>query len=291
MKVLILGGQGMLGHKLLQTFQTRFDTYATFHNASVRLPIMQDKMRMIVGVDARKIDTVINAFAQVRPDVVVNSIGIIKQLETARDPALSLEVNALFPHRLAELCRATSTRMIQISTDCVFSGERGFYSEEDIPDPVDLYGRTKLLGEVNEPHCLTIRTSIIGRDFMKNAGLLEWFINNRGKRVKGFAHAVFSGFTTQALSQILSDVIVDHSQLSGIYHVAAPPINKYTLLQRIRDAMDIDIDIDRETTVRINRSLNPARFIGATGIQLPDWDSMIVDLVADPTPYDQWRKK
>jgi dTDP-4-dehydrorhamnose reductase len=293
MKVLILGGQGMLGHKVFQTLSRRLETYASFRhindcwNNSV---IYSNFSHTINGVDVRHFDTVVSLLAKVQPDIVINCIGVIKQLEVGKDPVLSLELNALFPHRLAQLCQAARARLIHFSTDCVFSGNKGRYSESDRPDPVDLYGRTKLLGELNQPGCLTLRTSVIGRDLTKRVGLLEWFISNRNGRVKGFTRAIYTGLTTQALSEILYRVIVKLPELEGLYHVASQPISKYDLLWKINNQMNLNIEIVSEDNFTCDRSLLATRFMEKTGLVLPSWDEMVSELVVDPTPYDDWHK-
>jgi dTDP-4-dehydrorhamnose reductase len=242
-------------------------------------------------VDARQFETVVAALGQVRPDVVINCLGIIKQLKAAKDPIPSLEVNALFPHRLAELCAVGGARLLHFSTDCVFSGEKGAYTEEDRPDPVDLYGHSKLLGEVDRPGCVTLRTSIIGRDYLKNAGLIEWFLSQRNGHVRGFRRAIYSGLSTESLARIVAELIDRYPDLSGIYHVASRPINKYDLLCRLRDVADLSIEIEPDDTFTIDRSLSPERFLAATGLQIPSWDRMIAEIAADLAPYDQWRRE
>lgn len=284
----------MLGHKVFQVLSHRFDTYATFQDSNgqwTRLPMYQDRSRTIGGVNALDIDGVVRAIARVKPGVVINCIGIIKQVKEASDPLISLAVNSLFPHRLAELCVATGARMLHVSTDCVFSGRKGKYTEDDVPDAEDLYGRTKLLGEVNRPGCLTIRTSIIGRDFLKQTSLLEWFLSQQGDRVKGYENAIYSGLPTVVLSRIFGDIIADHPTLWGVYQVASERISKYELLMKIRDAMKLDIEIDPCDNPVCDRSLSAAKFATTTGYRIPGWDEMISELVADPTPYDDWREQ
>jgi dTDP-4-dehydrorhamnose reductase len=296
MKVLILGGEGMLGHKVYQVLSRRFGTYATFKDARglwTRYPMYANALpsHCFGGVDVMSFDNVIQVAGQVRPDVVINCVGIVKQLEEAHDPILTLQLNSLFPHRLAGLCAATGARMLHMSTDCVFSGRKGQYAEEDVPDPEDLYGRTKLLGEVNRPGCLTIRTSIFGRDFLKLSALLEWFLSQRGGRVKGYRHAIYTGFPTQVLARIMGDIIAGHPDLSGLYQIASQPISKYELLVRIRDAMKLDIEVEPYDDLPCDRSLSASRFVAATGYRIPGWDEMIAELAADPTPYDDWRRQ
>ncbi len=292
MKVLVIGGQGMLGHKMFQVLQTRHDTYATFRSKYglwQQLPFYEDDSRTLGGVDVFNFDTVINAMAVVKPDVVINCVGIIKQLDDASNPIMSLEINAVFPHRLAILCQISGARMITMSTDCVFSGKTGNYTEKDVPDAIDLYGRTKLLGELIKPNCLTIRTSIIGRDFFKSVGLLEWFLKNRGKTIKGYKKAVFSGLTTIELARLAVDLLEKHTTLSGLYHVASKPINKFDLLMKIKEKANLEVNIEPNEDVTIDRSLNTHRFLTETNQNIPTWDQMLEDLVAEMPIYDQWR--
>lgn len=294
-RILVLGGGGMLGHKVFQVLSPRFDMYATFRRgdgAWARFPMYQQAGRdhLLAGVDVLSFETVIRAFGQAKPNVVINCIGVIKQLKEAKDPIISVELNSLFPHRLADLCAATGTRLLHMSTDCVFSGRKGNYTETDIPDAEDLYGRTKLLGEVDRPGCLTMRTSIFGRDFVKNSALLEWFLSQRGKQVRGYTRAIFTGFPTQVLASIMGDVIEHYPDLSGLYQVASAPISKYELLVKIRDAMHLPIEIEPERDFYCDRGLDATRFITATGYHVPSWDEMVQELANDTTPYDMWKQ-
>ena len=295
MKVLVLGGEGMLGHKAFEVLSRRFDTAATFMDPRgpwrdfpqyVGLPAEQ----LLTGVDALRFETVVAALDQARPDAVVNCVGIIKQLKEASDAVLSITLNALLPHRLAGACAEVGARLVHVSTDCVFSGRKGGpYTEDDLPDPEDLYGRSKLLGEVDRPDCVTIRTSIFGRDFLKQSALLEWFLSNRGGRVRGYRNAVYSGFPTQVLARIIGDVLESHVGLNGLVQVASLPITKYDLLVMLREAMDLDIEIEPYDDPPCDRSLSAARFVAATGFTVPPWEAMVREVAADPTPYDEWR--
>jgi dTDP-4-dehydrorhamnose reductase len=292
MKVLILGGTGMLGHKLVQVLGYRCEVTATFRKCDGpwrRLPLFTETVQAVGGVDAADFETVRQVVERTRPEVVVNCIGVVKQLHTANDTVTTMQINALLPHRLADLCSAVGARLIHISTDCVFSGSVGGYRESDIPDAEDLYGRSKQLGEVIRPDCLSIRTSIIGREITKAVGLLEWFFGRQGRAVDGFTRAVFSGLTTLEFSRILAQVVSDHGDLAGLYHVASEPITKFDLLSRINHASDLGIDIEAVDEPAINRSLDGSRFVEATGIRVPSWDKMISDLATDPTPYDELR--
>jgi dTDP-4-dehydrorhamnose reductase len=291
-KVLILGGSGMLGHKLWQRLAPEFDTHATFRQAPHHYSAygMFDPARSIGHVSAEDFDSVVRALASVRPEVVVNSIGVIKQDATAKDPLKSISVNALFPHRLAHACRAANARLIHISTDCVFSGRSGNYKETDQSDAEDLYGRTKFLGEVDYENCMTIRTSMIGRELSGTHGLIEWFLSQRGQTVRGFKRAVFSGFTTTALADIIRDVISKHPKLNGVWHVAAEPINKFELLSLVKQAFKLDIEILPEDSFICDRSLDAERFRSETGWTPATWPQMIHQMAQDPTSYDNFRR-
>ena len=292
-RILILGGAGMLGHKLCQLYRREFDAWCTVRSMPHGPDGFEiwDKDRTIAGVDAVDFDSVARAIAEVQPAVVVNCIGIIKQLTAAKDPIASLSINSLFPHRLANLCRAAGARMIHISTDCVFSGRKGMYAEDDISDAEDLYGRTKYLGEVNYPGSLTIRTSIIGRELHSTSGLIDWFLSNRGGKVRGFRRAIYTGFTTQALAKIIADVIRNHFELSGVWQVSSEPIAKYDLLKLVNEIYRAGIEIEPDDAFYCDRSLNSARFRAAVNFQPPTWPEMITEMYHDPLPYDQWRKK
>jgi dTDP-4-dehydrorhamnose reductase len=295
-RILILGGEGMLGHKVFQVLNQRFETYATFQDNKglwTKLPIYEevDRRRVLSNVNALDFDSLVRAMAQVKPGLVINCIGIIKQLKEASDPIISLNLNSLLPHRLADLCATAGSRLFHLSTDCVFSGRKGNYTEDDTPDAQDLYGRTKLLGEVIRPNCLTIRTSIFGRDFFKQSALLEWFLSNRGGKVKGYKNAIYTGFPTQVLARIMGDIIADYPDLSGLYQIASQPISKYELLIKLREAMGLDIEIEPYNDPPSDRSLSATRFVSETAYRIPAWDEMLAVVATDPTPYDEWKKQ
>ena len=292
MRVLILGGGGMLGHKLVQGLSATLDTWATIRGsggAYARYGILPED-RLITGVDVLNLDSIVETMARVRPDAVVNCIGIIKQLATAHDPVLSLSVNSLLPHRLQRLCVAAGARLIHISTDCVFRGDRGMYTEDDPSDALDLYGRTKFLGETSGPGALTIRTSIIGREIATRSGLVEWFLAQRGGRIEGYRHAIFSGFTTQEITRIVRRVLTEFPDLHGTLQASSEPISKYDLLLLLKRAYGVDVEIEPSERLRLDRSLDSSRFRQRTGFVPPAWPAMVQELAGDPTPYDQWHR-
>jgi len=296
MRILILGGNGMLGHKLFQVLGVGHEVFASFRNPlglESLAPVYHDVAadNLICGVDASVPESVGETIESIRPEVVINCIGIIKQVSAANDSIQSITVNALFPHQLAQCCRSVNARLIHFSTDCVFSGRKGSYVEEDLCDTDTLYGRSKLLGELEEPGALTLRTSFIGRDFFKQVGLLEWFLSNHGGRVSGYRRVIYSGLTSLALARLVADLIRDLPALSGVYHVASEPISKYELLVRLARALELEIVVDPCDDPVCDRSLDANRFLTATGCRIPDWDTMIKDLAEDPTPYGPWKNK
>lgn len=230
--------------------------------------------QIIVGVDVEHHDSLVRAIAATRPDVVVNCVGLVKQLADANDPLRAVPINTILPHRLAALCQASGARLVHISTDCVFSGARGNYLESDVPDADDLYGRSKLLGEVDYPNAVTLRTSIIGHELSGQRSLVNWFLAQQGT-VKGYARAIFSGLPTVELASIVRDVVLPCPQLHGLYHVAAKPISKFDLLQLVAKTYHKDIEIIASDELVIDRSLNPARFRDATGYVAPEWPTLV----------------
>lgn len=292
-RLLIVGGGGMLGHKLWQMADSKVDTWATVRQVTPALRALGlgSPDRTIEHLDVRQPGSLEEALDRARPDAVVNCVGIIKQLAAAKDPVESITINSLHPHLLARACATRGVRLVHISTDCVFDGQRGRYTERDVPNATDLYGRSKALGEAIGPGALTVRTSIIGRELSGSSGLVEWFLSRRGGAADGFAQAVFSGFTTTALAGILLRILAEHASLEGLYHVAAAPIDKHALLHLLNDAYRAGVTITRRDEPRIDRSLDGTRFTAATGIEAPGWGAMIAELAADITPYDDLRQK
>lgn len=292
MRVLILGGTGMLGHKLVQYFHDRYEVYTTLRGRMKDYAHYQifDADRTLENVDAYLFDSMVDAISRTKPDVIINCIGIIKQLAAARDPIVSLTINSLLPHRLANICRTADIRLLHISTDCVFNGKASMYTEDSPSNAEDLYGRSKFLGEVSGENSLTLRTSIIGRELNSATGLVEWFLSNRGKRVKGFRQAIYNGLTTTVLAKVVQQLIDQHPNLSGLYQVSSESISKYDLLLLLREHYNVNVEIDPDDAFKIDRSLDSTRFWQVTGIKIPAWNEMIAEMAHDPTPYDSWNK-
>ncbi len=280
MRVLILGGDGMLGHRLFEHLRENHEVRVTLRRelaAYERYGLFGPK-NSYAGAEARDASRLLEVVADFRPEAVVNAIGIVKQRPAAEEVIPSLEINALLPHRLAVLCRAVGARLVHMSTDCVFSGRRGNYTEKDVSDAEDLYGKTKFLGEVHDPGCVTLRTSIIGLELSRKSGLIEWFLAQRGE-IRGFTRAVYTGLTTAEMSRIIERVLVEHPNLSGVWQVASEPINKHDLLVKFSKVLGRqDVSVKPDDSVQIDRSLSGVAFEKATDYHSPGWDEMLTEL-------------
>ncbi|HEY2463007.1 MAG TPA: SDR family oxidoreductase [Steroidobacteraceae bacterium] len=277
MRILVLGANGMLGHSVFRLLSNdpALEVIGTVRGErpSQRIAELPGK-RVLTGVDVEQSDPLIRVFATVRPQAVINCVGLVKQLDGAKDPLRAMPINALLPHRLAGLCQTTDARLIHISTDCVFSGKKGHYVETDLPDADDLYGRSKLLGEVDYPHAITLRTSIVGPEIAGNHGLLAWFLSQIGP-VKGFRRALFSGLSTVELATVIRDRVLPRADLRGLYHVASSPINKFELLRLFAAVYERRNEISPDDQLVIDRSLNGKRFEDATGYTAPPWPELV----------------
>jgi len=274
-RVLVMGGTGMLGHVAVGVLAEGAEVVASVRDPETAR--RYDLPAQLVAFDAAQ-DDVRALLQRVRPDAVLNAIGLVKQLPAGQSPRTAIRINSLFPHELAEASAQIGARLIHVSTDCVFSGELPAprrYTEDDVPDARDVYGRSKLLGEILEPPGLTLRTSIIGHELQRSSGLLEWVAGSDGETRSGFRRAHFSGFTTLELSRIIRRVLAQHPDLSGLWHVAAAPIDKYDLLLRLRDVLGVQAEIVPRDAPVINRALDPSRFEQATGYRPPSWDQML----------------
>lgn len=283
-KVLILGGTGMLGHALFVqlSLQDSLNVYAT-----VRSPkglsrwFSQDLLKKICAdVDANNFDSVTNIIASIQPDIVINCIGLVSESRIANDLLSVISINSLLPHRISLLCKEANIRMIHISTDGVFDGKKGGYTEKDKVNISDIYGMTKFLGEVSYPHCLTLRTSIIGHELIKKTGLVEWFLSQEEK-VRGYTKAIYSGLPTIELAEIISDYILPNDKLSGIYHVSSEPISKYDLFKLIADRYGKKIEIEPYDEPVIDRSLDSSIFCSVTGYIPPSWAELVNKMFLD----------
>ena len=282
MKILILGGSGMLGHRLWINLRKKHEVWVTVRGEQNPFPCVPEFPQEFIRcrVDGLMFEEITRAVASTQPDLVINCIGLIKQMgHIAKDPLFSILLNALLPHRISLICRAAKIRLIHISTDCVFSGKTGNYKEEDQSDAEDLYGRTKFLGEVYYPHCVTLRTSIIGMELKNRLGLIEWFLAQQST-IKGFCKAVYTGFTTDELSRIICDFVIPNRELHGLYHVSSQPISKYDLLELANRAFKKNLDIQPDEEFFCDRSLDSTRFRQLTDYQPPSWQDMLNEMAS-----------
>jgi dTDP-4-dehydrorhamnose reductase len=276
-RVLVLGASGMLGNTLFRFLasDTRYQVYGTVRDTRARDFLPQHlQTNLISGVDADRPNGMLQVFTETRPQIVINCIGVIKQHTSQQTPTGLLPINALFPHHLANVCALAGARLIHFSTDCVFSGSKGMYTESDTPDALDLYGQSKRMGEVTARHALTLRTSIIGHELTSKLGLVEWFLG-QSNEVKGYTNAIFSGLPTVEVARVLVKHILPDPSLNGIYHLASEPTSKYELLSLIREIYNHDIDIRASSAPAINRSLDASKFNKATGYSALPWRQMV----------------
>jgi len=291
-KILVLGVAGMLGHKVYQMLAPAFDVTGTikgdYSNIS-RFGFFRES-DIIPNVNAVSISVIEAIIERTTPDVVINCIGIVKSVSEAQDRLPNIWINSLFPHQLYEICTREKIRLIHISTDCVFSGRKGNYQENDVPDAEDIYGKTKYLGEVGGEGVLTIRTSLIGRELSTTNNLVEWFLSNQGGKVNGFTNAIFSGFPTLHFAQIMANIIAKQN-LSGVYHISSEPISKFKLLTLIRDRIGLDIEIEEYPDFYCDRSLDSTLYRNKTGFEPLSWEEMVDEFAHDARQYQQWRAK
>lgn len=291
-RVLVLGASGMLGHKLCHVLPEHgLEVLTTVRGRSDRLARFGHFFRhcfLVEGVDALDGERVEQVVRELRPAWIVNGVGIVKQLPEAEDRYLSVAVNSLLPHRLARVAAECGAHVVHFGTDCVFDGTRGLYRETDPSDAKDLYGRSKYLGETDErePAALTLRSSIVGQEIgAPKTGLIEWFLAQAGKSVKGFARAVYTGLTTREMARLVARLIVEQRRLVGTRQVASAPITKHDLLGLVRDAYGLPVEIVRDETFVCDRSLVMDRFRTEVGYAPPDWPTMIREMAAERHLY------
>ncbi len=278
--ILILGASGMLGSTLMKHFseQPNFNVYGTIRSRN-SLPNFKSNLRskLLSDINMDSVDSLISAFNEAKPNIVVNCVGLVKQLSSSENPLITLPINSILPHRLAEICSATNARLIHLSTDCVFSGTKGMYTELDTPDASDLYGLSKRLGEVAYDNTITLRTSIIGHELNGQRSLINWFLAQEGT-IKGFSKAIFSGLPTIEIARIIEKYIIPYPKLKGLYHVSAEPIDKFSLLKLVAKIYNKNIKIKEDNSLKIDRSLDSSLFRKETGYIPPSWPDLISEM-------------
>lgn len=276
-KILVIGATGMLGSCLMAEFSRRdnFDVFGTVrYTKEANLLDRKVQAKIIPNIDVEKIENLLSLFNAIKPDVAINCVGFLKKPENDNDIASHILLNALLPHKLAQVSQISSTRFIHISTDSVFSGKEGNYREADSAYPQDIYSQAKLLGEVNLPNCLTLRTSIIGHGLENHSSLIDWFLSQKGS-VKAWKNVIYSGLPTTELARILAEYIFPNDHLSGIYHLSSAPISKYDLLKMVAKVYRKRIKIIPDENVTLDRSLDSAKFSLETSYKPPCWEELI----------------
>ena len=270
----------MLGHQLWRSLQANHDVWITLRRPVTDFTSKRlfDPSKSIQVKDITDNNTIEQTLNQAQPEAVINCVGVIKQLDEAQNEIKCRKVNAEFPHQLAKKCKQLSSRLIHFSTDCVFNGTKGNYSEDDPPDAADLYGKTKQQGEVKESHCVTIRSSVIGHEIDSSLSLLGWFLSQKGKTIRGFTRAIYTGFTTIEMANIVEFILTQHQTLFGLWQVASEPISKFDLLKLCQSKLDWQGKIEPDDSFVCDRSLNGERFKLATGYEPPSWEKMITEL-------------
>ena len=288
MKVCVLGAGGLLGHMLVRKLGTKHQVFGTTRERkSSDLPLARfiAQQSWIDRVDATQFDSVATLFAKTKFDVVINCVGLIKQRENQVTDQMMFRINGDFPHQLSELANKHGSKLIQISTDCVFSGQRGNYSETDTPDPVDAYGESKFRGEICDSKNLTLRTSHIGRELSTRKSFIEWVLSNKGKEVKGFSKAIYSGLTTIELARVIERILAKHRDLTGLFNVSSDPISKLEIINKLNSLLGLQMSVVSDESVHVDRSLNSEKLKLATGITAQSWDQMLAAFSEDQQTY------
>ncbi len=288
MNILIVGATGMIGHRLWLGLSKDFEVHAILRRSVDSIPIKDriDLSRTYRIDDVQNKDALEKIIARCTPDLVINCVGVVKQLDLSKDYQTSIALNSLFPHQLSEICQKYNARMIQFSTDCVFKGDRGMYSDFDTPDATDIYGRTKTLGEIDyAEHVLTLRTSFIGREIFPHGSLITWFESQRGNTIQGFSKAIYSGLPTNTLVRIFKEKIIPAVHIHGIYNLSSAPIGKYQLLKLVKDLFKLDIVVENNARFKVDRSLDSTKLRNLLNIEIPCWENLVEDLLVDNEFY------
>lgn len=282
MKVLVIGATGMLGYSIFSNLSelSNLDVYGTVRSVNGVEHFFPSTDKLIPNVDVKDFATLEKAVLDTKPDVVINCIGLIKQHDVSKQHVEAIEINALLPHKIAQLCDSIQARLVHFSTDCVFDGKAGNYLESDLPNATDLYGKSKCLGEVDYGKHVTLRTSIIGHEIKSSVSLIDWFLSQEDS-VKGFSKAVFSGLPTVYVAKVLADYVLPNPSLSGLYQLSVDPIDKFSLISTVADVYNKQIEIEKFEDFVMDRSLNSTKFREETGFVAPSWDELVAIMHAD----------
>ena len=279
MKVLILGSDGMIGHKIAQALNDECELILSSRK-SISLDTIGVKRGKILFHDLIT-DNLDSMLKKIFPDLIINCAGITTRRGVKDNIQNTRLLNSDIPHKLDSWANLNSKKLIHFSTDCVFSGSRGNYLDNDISDANDTYGKTKAAGEVNSFNTLTIRCSMIGRELYNFTELFEWLVKNKNKNIDGYSKVFYSGITTVRMGKIISKIIKEDINLTGIYNISSIPISKFDLLHKLSNAFGLNVDITENKNINSNKVLNSKKFAEITGIKTPDWDDLISEFVED----------
>ena len=279
MKILILGADGMIGHKIAHSLYQDFDLILTSRK---KISIES------IGVNSGKFiyhdflnNMTYDLLNKIMPDVVINCVGITTRRGIKDSYNNTILLNSKLPHSLDSWVKSNSKKLIHFSTDCVFSGTKGNYLDNDIPDANDLYGETKSAGEIDSGNTLNIRCSMIGRELFNFTELFEWLNMNKNKKIEGFSNVIYSGITTVRMGKIIHYILKHKLNLSGIYNISSVPISKYDLLVKLSNAFSLNVQIEENTDNKSNKVLISKKFTEITGIYPPNWDDLISEFKGD----------
>jgi len=282
MRIVVLGASGMLGSTAFNVFNDYgYEVYGTVRSRAASERLRAKRTSIIEGVTAENMESINEVFARVKPDVAINCMGIVKQDSNAQSIERVLPVNSIFPHRLASACKFGGIRMIHISTDCVFSGQRGNYSEEDIKDACDLYGISKGLGEVDDASgpALTLRTSVVGHELNSSRSLIDWFLaNQKSSEVQGYENVFYNGLSTVEVCKVVRMLAEKSEWRSGLLNLSGERISKGSLLRIVNEVYESGIQIQSVAEPVLNRTLDSSKFRELYGYSPPSWHEQIAEL-------------
>jgi dTDP-4-dehydrorhamnose reductase len=278
-RVMVLGASGMLGHCVATYLSEGALVFGGVRKRYRYLPFFKGVVQ-VPGCDVQNLQGIEDILLDINPHVIINCLGVVKQ--RVSNQIEMVLANAIFPHWLLGFCHThlQETRIIHISTDCVFAGDKGNYTETDLPDAVDDYGMSKISGElVGNANVLTLRTSFIGPELdERRQGLMEWARSMKGTTVGGFAKAYFSGLTTLEFAKVIGLLVHDYPTLYGLYHVSGPAISKLDLVALISRVWNLKLTIIPVDDPVVDRSLDGSRFRDEIMWGVPSWLDMLNEL-------------
>ena len=276
-KILVIGASGLIGNAIFhECLNFKYDVYGTIKRKNKKYFFKKNSNKIFSNIRIENDKEIVKIIKKIKPNIVINCAAVVKKYIDLYSIKKIFEINSKFPKKLEHLTSMYNFKLIHISTDCVFDGKHGNYSEDDIPNPQDIYGLSKYFGEVKSDNCLTIRTSVIGPELKKSQGLYEWFMKQNGK-IKGYKKFIFSGLTSFELSKIIISNL-SNFKLGSIVHISSKPINKFELLKKFKKTFSKkDLVIKECNKIKINRSLI-SNFQKKNNIKISSWNKMLSDM-------------